>query len=375
MSVTIQKMIEEARQLPQVSIPAITAYKNRAAALAGYVDEALVADERIHQLIGHNPLQAMYDNHRHHAAFMATVFSTGFYEMLARTVPWVYRTYHAHKFSYDYFPLELSTWIKAIDAILIGQDTEAIKAVYRWLLDSHEEMILLAQQERSPSLAVDEKWLPRKLIFQETLMTGDHRKCLAMAMDYISSPEDIEQFHRQVLQPIMYDVGILWEEGRISVAQEHLVSAVVGRVLATVSTNKIVSTRKRGKAVVTASVNEFHEIGAWMISDILELDGWEIQYLGCNTPRHDLIGLLRSFSPHLLCLSVSMPFNIDAATETIEAIREIPELDAMRIMIGGRVFNEYPALWEKCGADGYAADISAAKQLARQWQENRKHAP
>jgi methanogenic corrinoid protein MtbC1 len=58
--------------------------------------------------------------------------------------------------------------------------------------------------------------------------------------------------------------------------------------MATISMVDIYPSQAKGKAVITAAPNEFYEIGAWMISDILEFDGWEVRYLGANTPVNDL---------------------------------------------------------------------------------------
>jgi len=50
----------------------------------------------------------MYDNHLNHARFMANVFRFNAYTLLVKTVIWVYRSYHSHGFSFDYFPVELA---------------------------------------------------------------------------------------------------------------------------------------------------------------------------------------------------------------------------------------------------------------------------
>ncbi len=114
MYLELDEIIKEAKGLPLVPLKATTIYQEKIPVLKRYVNDTLTSNPSITKLIGNNPLKIMYDNHSHHAAFMATVFSIGNYELLARTVPWVYRAYSAHNFSYDYFPLELKTWVDAI---------------------------------------------------------------------------------------------------------------------------------------------------------------------------------------------------------------------------------------------------------------------
>jgi methanogenic corrinoid protein MtbC1 len=364
------EMIKEAGELPPVPLRSATAYQENSAVLIQFVDDTLSAEPSIHDLIGNNPMQMMYDNHRHHAAFMATVFSIGNYELLAKTVPWVYRAYAARNFSYDYFSLELRTWLLALEKTIDPNMTKEIKSIYSWLLSRHENMICLSQTEAESSLAIGENWLVIKNSFQSALLEGNHSKCLAIATESVKTAKDVEPFYLQIIQPVMYEIGMLWERGTISVAQEHLASAIVGRIMAKTHTLPIDSRQTKGKAVVTAAPNEFHEIGAWMISDILEHDGWEVKYLGANTPASDLLELLRDFQPDVLALSVTIPFNIANAKDIISAVKTSKELNRVRVMVGGRPFNETSGLWRLTGADGFAANARDAKQLAHGWQNN-----
>lgn len=75
MNLNLNDIIEDARQLPLVPLTATSKYQDKISVLTQFVNETLETDPSIHTLIGNNPLQIMYDNHKHHAAFMATVFS------------------------------------------------------------------------------------------------------------------------------------------------------------------------------------------------------------------------------------------------------------------------------------------------------------
>lgn len=368
MEASMTEILEEARNLPLVPLRETTAYRAHIVDLVSAVDNALVAEPDIHELIGGNPPQVMYENHRHHAAFMATVFSIGHYELLARTVPWVYRTYHSHRFSYDYFQRELRAWQRAIRQRVTDCGMEAVQAVYQWMLDVHERMIAISRSELGFEMPIDENWLETRNEFQSAVLRGDHKRCLTLARAAVREPADIEGFYLHILQPVLYEVGILWERGEISVAHEHIASAIVGRIMATLRAEHSGKGPKRGRAVVSASPNEFHEIGPWMISDILELDGWDVRYLGANTPRTDLLHLLRDFQPDFLALSVTMPFNIENAADVIREIRHSNTLKRTRILVGGHVFNQTPDLWQATGADAFAANLRDARQVAAEWE-------
>lgn len=364
----LDQLIEEAKRLPSVTLSASTAHYEHLNEMTTFVDDALSAHPGINELIGNNPLQVMYDNHRHHSAFMATVFSVGSYAMLARTLPWVYRAYHAHRFSYDYFPLELKNWVLAAEKSLNAEEVVPIRQIYAWMLDNHERIIQLSQRDSALEMPKDANWLEKKNAFRSAILQSDHRICLKIATEAVNVSTDIEPFYLHVLQPVLYEIGMLWEKAEISVAQEHLASAIVSRVMASVNLIVRGDLASCGKAVVAASPNEYHEIGASMVSDILEHDGWDVAYLGGSVPKDDLLEYLKKYKPSLLALSVTIPFNIDQTRDIITAIRQDEVLKNIKVIVGGRVFNDNKELWELIGADGFTANISGVRDLAAKLQ-------
>lgn len=362
----MDQILKEASSLPLVSLKTATAYHTHSPDMVSYVNSALTTTPDIYTIIGNNPLGIMYDNHKHHAAFMHTVFSISNYELLAKTVPWVYRRYHDHGFKFDYFLLELNAWILANNEYLDKKDAASINVIYEWMRARHTDMISIAMSDMDCPLPISDKWLDLKNTFRAALLDGDNHKALALAQESVKTPSELQDFYLHIIQPSMYEIGMMWEKAEISVAQEHLASAIVGRVMAGVSMieAKYGQSTNRGKAIITASPNEFHEIGAWMIADILEQDGWDVRYLGANMPKDDLIVFIRLFIPDLLVISVTMPFNIIYVRDVIAQIKSDNELSAIKVMVGGRVFNETPKLWESTGADGFASNLEEAKHLA-----------
>ena len=105
-----ERVTQEAEKLAPVPPEAAAEYRQQADRMISKVDRTLAASPRLAVLIGENPLEVMQANHRHHARFLASVLRFNNFGLLARTVPWVYRTYRSHGFSDDYFPAELAAW-------------------------------------------------------------------------------------------------------------------------------------------------------------------------------------------------------------------------------------------------------------------------
>lgn len=195
-------------------------------------------------------------------------------------------------------------------------------------------------------------------------MEADFESAINFADKYIKSSEDIENFYLKIVQPALYDIGNLWETGKISVAEEHLATAIVGRVMANIYT-KFPKIKRKAKAIVCSSPNEYHELGGRIVADLLEINGWDVYYLGANVPIEELIKLINKTKPKLVAMSVTMPFNIEKAAELIKRIREIKKVKP-KIIVGGLAFNLLPDIYRQIGADYWAPDAKKAIEIARQ---------
>ena len=323
-------------------------------------------------LIGHNPVQVMEMNHLHHAKFMLTVFRLNAFDLLVRTIPWVYRAYHSRGFSYDYFPMELWAWKKALHNTCADCDVMPILAVYDWMISNHDIMVKLSISGDTLGFSMPVETGEMQQIFTALLLHGDHKGCLKLAEQSVTTPDELRHFYEHVVRYALYTVGTLWERNEMSVAEEHLATAIVGRVTAFLYGRFAGTVQTKGSVVVSTVANEFHEVGARMVADMLELDGWDVTYLGANMPMEELVVLLKQKPPFLLAFSVATAFNLEKAQQLITAVKGISELSAMRILAGGLAFGSVPRLWQEFGADGYAANLEDATTLCDAWWRERE---
>jgi methanogenic corrinoid protein MtbC1 len=294
---------------------------------------------------------------------MANVFSLNQFELLAKTYAWFYQTYRARGFSYDYFPIELKAWTDAIQSRLALEHQKPILEIYTWLLAMHDKLVILAQHQSDESDGYGALDASLRKRFLDALLNAEHTEARLIARE-VKDAAGFESFLLEVIQPSMYEIGRLWEQNIVSVAQEHLASSIVSRVMSQLYADIVSIKPTKGRAVITAAPNEYHELGAWMVSDLLELDGWQIRYLGTSTPLPDLLKLLEDFKPHLLAISVTMPFNLDKVKNIITAVRERESLRTIKIMVGGGVLQTMPNLWSELGADAVAGNAKEAVEVA-----------
>lgn len=100
-----------------------------------------------------------------------------------------------------------------------------------------------------------------------------------------SAGESIENIYFHLFQRALYDVGKLWEQNKITVATEHLATAITEYLMVLCQQELFLTPRIDKRAIIACTANEYHQIGARMVADTFEMHGWDTWFLGSNTPR------------------------------------------------------------------------------------------
>jgi methanogenic corrinoid protein MtbC1 len=196
--------------------------------------------------------------------------------------------------------------------------------------------------------------------YLEFLLKGERFQASELIQNEMKQGAPIKEIYLQVFQNTQYEIGRLWQTGKISVAQEHYCTAASQFVMAQLYPY-IFKTANQGMTVVAGCVgNELHEIGIRMIADFMELSGYNTYYLGANTPAESIIATLAAHKPSVLAVSATMTFHVVEVADLIQKVREAKECDDVIIMAGGYPFNVDKDLWKTVGADCYARNAEEA---------------
>lgn len=172
--------------------------------------------------------------------------------------------------------------------------------------------------------------------YLDLLLQGDRAGCGRIVQALLDRQIAIRALYTDLFQKSLYAVGELWENNRISVAREHLATAITEGLLHLVYPRLFGGERRLRKAVVSCAANEWHQVGGKMAADIFELNGWDGYFLGANTPVADLVALIDEIRPELVGLSLSIAANMPSLEAGIDAVRaDFPRLD---LLVGGQAF-------------------------------------
>ena len=152
----------------------------------------------------------------------------------------------------------------------------------------------------------------------------------------------------------MRRVGELWRTAQITVDAEHYCTSVTQMAI-TQMYPLLFSSECRNRTLLCARPGtELHEMGARMVADIFENDGWDSIYLGAAVPEDAMLEAIRSNHPDLIALSVTMPQHLLVCRDLVNAIRrEFPE---SRIAVGGKAFQSTHQIWKQWPIDFYVED-------------------
>lgn len=172
--------------------------------------------------------------------------------------------------------------------------------------------------------------------YLSNLLRGDSSACAETVRRLMDENLEVRELYTGLFQRSMYEVGELWETGRISVATEHLATSITESLMPLVYPAIFAREHLPRSAIVSCVADEYHQMGGRMVADILELNRWHGHFLGANTPLPDLQTMIDEKKPDLLALSVSIYFNMPNLTRAVEAVREVHP--SLPIVVGGQAF-------------------------------------
>jgi len=200
--------------------------------------------------------------------------------------------------------------------------------------------------------------------YLQTLLEGNRHTASRLILDAVQAGTSVKDLYLHVFQPSQYEIGRLWQINKITVAHEHYCTAATQMIMSQLY-ELIFSVEKSERWLVATSVSgELHEIGARMVADFFEMEGWNTLFLGANTPTPSIVQAVIEHKAEVLGISATMSFHISRVRELISAIRASDECRDVKILVGGYPFNIAKDLWKQVGADGYGRDAVHAISMA-----------
>ena len=162
--------------------------------------------------------------------------------------------------------------------------------------------------------------------------------------DLAFSMYDYEEVCHNILVHVLYKVGDEWENGSISVAQEHFATQFIinrcTQFLRVLPINPALQ-----KVLAFCPEGEQHQIGLMVFSLFLKKKGHDVIYLGPNTPFEGLADLIKMKDISVVAISMTKPDPIGKVEDWISSTLKMKP--SLRFIVGGSCIKDCPKLESK----------------------------
>lgn len=171
----------------------------------------------------------------------------------------------------------------------------------------------------------------------------------------------------EVLGPLLGRIGESWRHGRMNPGQEHMATAVVRRVLESL-TNSVLPDPGAPGIVIATPAGQVHEFGALFVAAASATQGWRVTYLGSDLPAADIAEVASATGSSAIAVSIVYPTDDPRVRSELRDLRKAAG-PGMPILVGGRAAPTYGAEIEAADArlitsleDLYAALAAVASR-------------
>jgi methanogenic corrinoid protein MtbC1 len=251
--------------------------------------------------------------------------------------------------------VDLDVLLSALRRALAPRVEDAVLRAMELQLHMAREMLLDHDDptpETAPEVALDVE----VQTYLDHVLAGRRDAAVRMVVDAVEAGRDVGSVLLELLQPAQLEIGRLWERGEITVAQEHLTTAVTQLAMAMLYPYLFEGPESDRRLVATGVGSEAHEIGIRMVADLAQRDGWATTYLGSGSPVGGVVDEVVRRAADVLAVSATMTSHVPHVRTLIAAVRSDPRCAGVRIVVGGRPFGLAPQLAAHVGADAWAPD-------------------
>lgn len=176
---------------------------------------------------------------------------------------------------------------------------------------------------------------------QELIDAVDKPTFVRTAVEAVATEKvTIAELYRDVLTPILTEMGRRWQRGQVRVWQEHLATAAVRTVVEILYPGvlkekaRVVATGRR--VLLASPPQEAHDLGLRMVADRFDMIGWTTFFVGADLPVDELVDAARRLDVEAIVLSSATHYHRLALRHHVERIEG--ELSDVSVWIGGSAF-------------------------------------
>ena len=195
-----------------------------------------------------------------------------------------------------------------------------------------EDLAAFADPDKAPPNR--QEAVPRQLV--ERLLAGDENGAFQLLEDSMASGAEAEEVYLDFISPALADIGQRWFDGEITVADEHVASSILLRIIGRLGSRTASRGRTKGTILLAVVSNDHHGMPSALLRDVLRSRGYNAIDLGPDTPPESILERARDTNDLVaIGLCATIPGNDDIVSVTLSVLSEGIEAP---IVVGGGAF-------------------------------------
>jgi methanogenic corrinoid protein MtbC1/DNA-binding XRE family transcriptional regulator len=174
------------------------------------------------------------------------------------------------------------------------------------------------------------------------LIEGDQLGAIRLVDSAIVERWEPSSVYVNVIGHCLAEIGERWHSGKLAISTEHRATQIALRLISRAQASYIDGRRVGRRAIITSVEGDTHVIGGLTFADLLRFEGWDVDFLGADSPIDSIVEMVKRESPDLVGLSVTIEEYLPNAIDTVAAIKAIPHPPV--VVVGGAAVNENSVL-------------------------------
>jgi len=162
------------------------------------------------------------------------------------------------------------------------------------------------------------------------LLAGDLKNVMSIYNDF-AKKSSVTSFYDNILRPAMYEIGELWDKGKLDVGDEHIASNTAMRLIESIGTKP--KSKSKGKTILICTPDgEYHAIPCFMMETYLSLNGYSVINLSPSAPSSSIIAKIKETNPDLILISITLKEHLRSCERLVKNLKKFK----IPIIVGGQ---------------------------------------
>ncbi len=193
-------------------------------------------------------------------------------------------------------------------------------------------VITFLGSNKNNDLANREKHIKKiKKNFFDLLIHGEIDEVYRIYKEF-TKDNTLSTFYQNILRPVLYTIGDMWDSKKLDVGDEHIASNTVLRLLEIIKKEMRPRITKEKTILICTPYSENHIIPCLMLETFLSIRGYEIINLAPSVPMISILNQIQSKKPDLVLISITLVDHLQSAKRMIDKIKKTKT----PILVGGQ---------------------------------------